>query len=270
MNVWNTIKVIITDLDGTLLNPSHAISDYSKTVFRALHQKGYLIIVATGRHHLDAMPLVEPLGFPIYMVTSNGARIHAPNKELLYSFDIASETIQSVFKVGIPEEITTVLYKEKVWQTNKHNEKLNNFQPKMNYPPELVDFESLEDLSTIKLFFTHGDHTKLTELRDRILVEHSEILAHAFSLPHCLEFMDVTVDKSVAIAKILEMENYSFNQAIAFGDGFNDEKMLKAAWKGMIMRNAPVSLKNVLPDLEVVGDNTSDGVAQFLSKKFLE
>jgi HAD superfamily hydrolase (TIGR01484 family) len=70
----NQIKVIISDLDGTLLNLEHQIADYTKTVFQELHKQGYLIIIATGRHHLDAMPIVDTLGFPTYLVTSNGAK----------------------------------------------------------------------------------------------------------------------------------------------------------------------------------------------------
>lgn len=269
MSALNTIKVIITDLDGTLLNPSHAISEYSKSIFRALHEKNYLIIVATGRHHLDAMPLVEPLGFPVYLVTSNGARIHSPTKELIYSFDIPSATVKSVLDIGISDDFTIVLYKESVWLTNKYNEKINNFQPKMNYMPEVVNYQNVDDLSTIKMFITHEKHSKLVELQDRILVNHSKLLSHAFSLPWCLEFMDITVDKSVAIAKILEIEKYRFDQAISFGDGYNDEKMLTATNKGFIMGNAPESLKNKLSQLQVIPANSEDGVAHFLADNLL-
>jgi predicted mannosyl-3-phosphoglycerate phosphatase (HAD superfamily) len=44
----NRIKVIISDLDGTLLNQHHTISEYTKTVFQELYNQGYLLIVATG------------------------------------------------------------------------------------------------------------------------------------------------------------------------------------------------------------------------------
>lgn len=270
MSHFDKIKVIVTDLDGTLLNPDHQISEYSKTVFRTLHDLGYLIIVATGRHHLDAKVLVDKLGFPVYLVTSNGARIHSPENKLLYAIDIKSDTIKSVFELGIPDEFTVVLYKEEVWQTNKHNEKLLKFQPDMKYNPELVDFNTVTDLSTIKLFFTHEKHSKLVTLRDRIVAKHDAILAHAFSLPHCLEFMDKSVDKAVAIAKILEIEKYRMDQTLSFGDGYNDEGMLKATAKGLLMGNAPDSLKTKLSHLEVILDNSQNGVAQYLAEKVLK
>lgn len=264
------IKVVISDLDGTLLNSDHKISQYTKTIFQELHNQNYLIIVATGRHHLDAMPIVAGLDIPLYLVTSNGARIHSPEKELLFSFDMESDAVKSVLSLDIDPEITTVLFRENVWQTNKHNEKLNEFQPEVNYHPELVNFNNLEDLSAIKVFFTHNKHSKLIALRDQILESHSGLFSHAFSLPYCLEFMDKSVDKSIAIAKILEKENFVFEESISFGDGYNDENMLKSSGKGLLMGNAPDSLKNKLSHLEVILPNNHDGVAKYIAKELLQ
>jgi hydroxymethylpyrimidine pyrophosphatase-like HAD family hydrolase len=81
--------------------------------------------------------------------------------------------------------------------------------------------------------------------------------------------MDKAVDKSNAIAKILERENLDFSHAVSFGDGFNDEMMLKSTGKGLIMGNAPDTLKNKLPHLEVIATNHEDGVAKYLSKLLL-
>ena len=269
MIIKDKIRVIITDLDGTLLNPDHQISHYTKTIFQQLHKENYLIIVATGRHHLDAMPIVAGLDVPLYLVTSNGARIHSREKELLFSFNMKSDAVKSLLSLDIDPEITTVLFRENVWQTNKHNEKLNKFQPQVNYHPELVDFSNLEDLSAIKVFFTHHKHSKLIELRDKILKNHTGLFSHAFSLPFCLEFMDKSVDKSIAIAKILEKENFVFEQTISFGDGYNDENMLKSSGIGLVMGNAPESLKNKLSHLEVISSNENDGVAKYIAQELL-
>ena len=128
----STIKVVVTDLDGTLLNPQHRISDYTKSIFQELHNQNYLIVVATGRHHLDAMAIIDTLDVPVYLVSSNGARIHSPEKEALFSFNLKSEVVKAALSVDIDPEITVVLFKENVWQTNKINEKLNSFQTELN------------------------------------------------------------------------------------------------------------------------------------------
>ncbi|MFC5683561.1 Cof-type HAD-IIB family hydrolase [Flavobacterium sp. MAHUQ-51] len=267
--IKENIKVIVSDLDGTLLNSDHRISEYTKQVFNELCRQNYLIIVATGRHHLDAMSIVSSLGFPVYLVTSNGARIHAPNKELIFATNMDREAVKSVMQMEIPDEYTSVLFKENVWQTNKHDSKLLEFQKELTYVPELVNYKEMNDFEAIKIFFKHDSHAKLLELRESILEKHPDTFSHAFSLPHCLEFMNKNVDKSVAIGQILEIEGYEFHQTIAFGDGYNDEGMLNATAKGLLMGNAPDSLKNKLPHLEVISKNHEDGVANYIADKIL-
>ncbi|MFH7015764.1 Cof-type HAD-IIB family hydrolase [Flavobacterium sp. FlaQc-47] len=263
------IKVVVSDLDGTLLNPQHRISDYTKSIFQELHDQGYLILVATGRHHLDAMAIIETLEVPVYLVSSNGARIHSPEKEELFAFNLNSDVVKAALNVEIDPEITVVLFKEKVWQTNKLSEKLNAFQAKLEYHPELVDYNKLEDFGAIKIFFSCDNHEKLVKLKDDILANSSEHLHHAFSLPTCLEFMDKSIDKAVAIEMVLEKLGYTLDQAVSFGDGFNDVQMLSASGKGLIMGNAPDLLKETLPNLQVIKTNAEDGVAKYIASEIL-
>lgn len=264
------VKVIISDLDGTLLNSNHELSEYTKSIFKQLHQQGYLIIVATGRHHLDAMAIIKNLEIPIYSVTSNGARIHSPEQKLIYSKNIKSEEVKSILDIEIDSDITTVLFNEEVWLTSKTNDKLNGFQKEMSYPPIVVDFKTLDDYSGLKLFFNHDDHEKLVALNTKIQKNSSSPLVSVFSLPTCLEFMDKTVDKSIAIAKILELEGFTFDQTIAFGDGFNDEKMLLTSRIGLIMQNATEDFKNKLSHLIIIDSNNNDGVAHYLFENFIK
>ena len=270
MTKLKNIKVIVSDLDGTLLNPQHKISDYTKSIFQELHNQDYLIVIATGRHHLDAMAIIDRLKVPVYLVSSNGARIHSPKKEELFSFNLKSDIVKTALNVDIDPEITVVLFKENVWQTNRLNEKINAFQEDLKYLPELVDYKKLEDFEAIKIFFAHDDHEKLVALKDAILESSSDELHHAFSLPTCLEFMDKSIDKSVAIQKVLEKEGFSLEEAVSFGDGFNDVQMLSATGKGLIMGNAPALLKETLPNLEVIKTNGEDGVARYIASKILD
>jgi hydroxymethylpyrimidine pyrophosphatase-like HAD family hydrolase len=82
--------------------------------------------------------------------------------------------------------------------------------------------------------------------------------------------MDKSVDKSVAIERILNKEGFNFENAIAFGDGFNDERMLAAVAKGLIMENAPDALKNKLHHLEVIESNDSNAVAKYITNHFFK
>lgn len=263
------IKVVVSDLDGTLLNQNHDLTSYTLEVFEALHQEGFLIIIATGRHHIDAKSVLHNFTVPHYLVSSNGARIHSPSNHLLYAKNIDHQVLASVFKLDLDPKVTAVLFKEKVWLTSKPNEMIVSYQKDASYPPQVVDFKSLEDYTALKLFFTHDNHEDLVKVKQQILSIHDKELSHAFSLPLCLEFMHKEVDKKNAIAKVLELENFTFKNTIAFGDGFNDEHMLLAAGTGLIMGNAPENLQQKLNHLKVIATNRENGVANYLKERLL-
>ena len=71
-------QVIATDLDGTLLNADHQVDPFTVATVRKLEAQGLKFIIATGRHYRDVAGIRDVLGIRPYLVTSNGARIHAP------------------------------------------------------------------------------------------------------------------------------------------------------------------------------------------------
>lgn len=68
--------------------------------------------------------------------------------------------------------------------------------------------------------------------------------------------------------KLLTSTPWTMQQCIAFGDGQNDEIMLRAAGKGCMMGNSDAVLRAHLPDLEIIGTNVEDGLAHKLLEVF--
>ena len=65
-----------------------------------------------------------------------------------------------------------------------------------------------------------------------------------------------------------ELMQHSAKDAIAFGDGMNDKEMLQVAGKGCIMENAHQTLKDLLPNMEVIGTNADEAVPHYLRKLY--
>ncbi len=78
------MKLIAIDLDGTLLNSSHQVSDENKRALREARQAGIEIVVSTGRAHFDVHSIFEPLGIKTWIISANGAAIHAPDGSLYH------------------------------------------------------------------------------------------------------------------------------------------------------------------------------------------
>ncbi len=86
-------QLIATDLDGTLLNGEHQISEYTLQTITRLYQQNVKFLIATGRHYIDVRPIADQFDFPMYLITSNGARVHNKQGEVLFRADLTSQEI---------------------------------------------------------------------------------------------------------------------------------------------------------------------------------
>ena len=78
-------KVVVSDLDGTLLNGQHQISPRTRDTLHRLVDQGIKFVVATGRHHVDVRSIRDALGLDIYLITSNGAVVHDKQDSLVFN-----------------------------------------------------------------------------------------------------------------------------------------------------------------------------------------
>lgn len=263
------VKAIISDLDGTLLDKQHRITNYTRSIFHELHARDYLLIVATGRHHVDASSILEDIGLPLYLITSNGAHIHDPNGQLLYSNVIKENHVSTLLNMNSDELVYSNVYTDKQWFVDKANDKMLEFHAISEFNYQISDFSTFTPSNTSKVFFTCEEHGRLLELEQEIKRQFSNNFNLTFSLPECLEIMNAEIDKSSAIQKVLSMEGVSLEESIAFGDGYNDKRMLDIVGQGLIMGNAVDSLKHELSHLEVIGNNDQNSVASYLDHNIL-
>src|SRR3954466_2708505 len=69
----SSIRLLATDIDGTLLNPQFQISEGDLAALRRAHDAGVEIVLVTGRRHSFALPIAKLLGFDLWLISSNGA-----------------------------------------------------------------------------------------------------------------------------------------------------------------------------------------------------
>lgn len=64
------------DMDGTLLTPDHRVGSETLAVLKQLVERDMIVTFATGRHYLDAQPIMAQLGLQGYLITGNGTRVY--------------------------------------------------------------------------------------------------------------------------------------------------------------------------------------------------
>lgn len=258
------IKVIISDLDGTLLNASHQIGSYTKEVIQALNAQGYEFWIATGRHHCDALGIRSKLGVKALLITANGATQSDYEGELVHQETIDRSIVEAILSINCGTDVYKNLYQGPHWLMEREDEVFKNYYEPGDFKYTLCKFSDYLNEPINKVFFTSLDHDQLVPIAEEIKNSVGDFVDVTFSMPECLEIMPKGANKGSAILKTLEHYGFSKDEAVAFGDGLNDLEMLTVIEKSFIMDNANPKLKEALPMREVIGSNSSESVAKWL------
>lgn len=264
--------IVASDLDGTLLAPNHQLSAYSKETLKTLHEKGFTFIFATGRHHVDVAGIREIAGIPAYMITSNGARVHDQNDQLMYSKNVPEELVQPVIDVIRQDpNIFIHMYQNEDWLLDRDDEMLAKFHSESGFAYKRFAPDAAPTDGIAKVFFTHPeqDHDHLVTFEQKLRDTFGDKLNIAFSTPWCLEVMAAEVSKGHALEAVAKSLDLTLDNCIAFGDGMNDAEMLAMAGKGLVMGTSHHKVKEALPNNEVIGSNADDAVAHYLQDNLL-
>ncbi|MCL2892322.1 sugar/pyridoxal phosphate phosphatase YigL [Brenneria tiliae] len=262
--------VVASDLDGTLLSPDHTLSPYAKETLKLLTEKGIHFVFATGRHHMDVAQIRDGLGISAFMITSNGARVHNTQGDLIFSHNLDPDIARDLYGVAHhnPDMLTHV-YRDDEWFMNRQSPDEERFFKESVFKYQLFEPGLLETDGVSKIFFTCDSHEQLLTLEEAINARWGDRVNVSFSTLTCLEVMAGGVSKGHALEQVAKIIGFSLRECIAFGDGMNDYEMLSMAGKGCIMQNAHQRLKNVLPALEVIGSNAESAVPNYLRDLFL-
>ena len=265
-------KIVASDLDGTLLTPSHQIAPYTRSILQKLHNSGRQFVFATGRHHIDVMNFQAQLGIPSYMITANGACVHSPDHQLLYQQDLDPDVVSAAINATKHETNLKIhIYRENDWLLDREDPTLKNVHDGQ-FTYQIFDVEQPPLLGIAKLFFTIDDldHEKLVIWEDKFKQAFGDRANIAFSTPWCLEIMNKNVSKGDALAMVAHHLNATLDDCIAFGDGMNDVELLSMAGKGLIMSTAHDKVKRALPDHEIIGGCDQESVAHYLEDHLLQ
>jgi Cof subfamily protein (haloacid dehalogenase superfamily) len=268
LRMKNRIKLVISDLDGTLLNKDHALSEYTKSVVKALTNENIPFWIATGRHHCDALNISKKLGVDTFLITANGATIADFSGELIDQAFIEKEIIENILKIEVPEGVYQNLYKGAHWLMEEPDQVFAKYYKEDDFHYTLCKFEDHLHEPINKVFFTSYDNEKLIPIANAVTQMYGEHIDVTFSMPQCLEIMPKGVNKGEAILKSLKRYGIEPHEVIAFGDGLNDLEMLQVVGKGYVMGNAHPILKEKLAGHESIGDNGDDAVAKHLVELF--
>lgn len=267
-------KMIVTDMDYTLLNKDKQVSDRNKAALQAAAEKGVAIVVATGRIYTSALYYARLLGISTPIIASNGAIIRDEHTDkTLYQRLLDTRAIDEMIRLTREAGLfchlfsRDTIYTEKIVNVSVRYTEWNKFLAKESQVKiRLVDrFESMsqeEKAGIFKAVVIDEEGSKLKHIRDEIMK--TDLVVVSQSLKDNIEVMHKETSKGNAIARLAEIYQISREEIIAFGDNENDISMIEYAGLGIAVGNAVQDLKDKAD--YITDDYDKDGVAKAIEK----
>lgn len=265
-------KMLVLDLDGTLMNSKKEISPLNRTKLIEVQEKGIRIVLASGRPIYGIVPIARQLElekYEGYILAYNGGEIiDWKTREIMYKQVLDADVIPYLYECAQAHQLTIVSYENEYVLTEHPDDeyvqkeallnvmpvrKVDNFLEAVKHPlPKCLIVGPPERLIPLEKIMYEA-------LKDRMGIYRSE--------PYFLELVPKGIDKAQSLAVLLEKLGWKREEMIAMGDGFNDLSMIKFAGLGVAMANAQPIVKENADFITLTNDE--DGVAHVIDRFLL-
>lgn len=272
-------KMVVMDLDGTLLNNEKKISRNDVDALNILHEKGIKIVVATGRNYYMAKNLTEQIkNISPVILANNGAVVRrSDTDELIEHNYLPGETFQEIYNVGLKHKLYPVLhvdeYENGYDMLFEHEDTENiylGYIKKGDTRARQVKF-SPKDVNNILSACYFEEFERLSEFSTEVSSlnrgSFNSICIRNISRRALLEFLHVDGCKWRALKKYINMLSIKPEEVISLGDDNNDIEMLLNSGMGIAMKNgteSAIKAGRIVSEF----DNNNSGVSYELNKLF--
>ena len=263
------IKLIAVDLDGTLLNSDHNVSDYTVRIWKEVQKRGIHIMPVTGRT-VTGMRFSVPYELCEYSINTNGVHIFKNNNgepKKLWDKSIQWDVAFSILEFLTRQfpSITVQAYSDEELYALAHDARTGEYLSRAGIPYNILkSWDEIEgkDISKIMSLDTHLELLPVAQA----MLDFSEVHA-VFSMPIYLETFSVLASKGHALEYVMELLGIPHAQVLGIGDSFNDLAMLEVCGTSYVMRNANPKVAPHLPRTEYT--NNEHGVAKLIEQLIL-
>ncbi|GLC90040.1 Cof-type HAD-IIB family hydrolase [Lysinibacillus piscis] len=255
-------KLVVLDMDGTLLNDNHGVSEANKEAIHRIKKMGVGVTVASGRTYESIYPFIEDLGIDLPIIAANGAFIKNPlSGEVYYSESLPRHLAEEIIEYGQKHQFEMSLYLDaEVHTFNESMAKVHLELEKLQ--AKLIDkFDSDKEL--YKIIYGQTPE-KIEEACEYLADKYKDSLYITRSADMCLDVMNMNVSKGNGLQQVMEKLHISPEEVIVMGNSFNDLPMFEVAGLAIAMDNAPQEVKNMADFVTI--SNNDDGVAHALTK----
>jgi len=260
----NLIKMIVTDLDGTLLAGKSILPEENIRALRRAMEAGIQVVIASGRMIEATTPIAEKIGVNAPLSLFNGAMVYDHKSDRI----LAGTVVPRATAVRILEELEArgvyvQAFPGRGFYMEKKNHWTDYYENKISVSGTEVGMKLSKWLKTdVYKLLCLGEPAELARIIDEFAPMFPEATFVKSGETH-LEIIARGVDKASGLKDISAITGVSPEEMMAFGDEMNDLPMLKYAGVGYAMDNA---VPGVRSEMRLIAPkNTQCGVAHIVN-----
>lgn len=267
------IKLFALDMDGTLLDSNHKVSNQVKNAIEKLNAGGVITVLCSGRVATSIEYFNKILGFDNPIIGNNGAVVKIDKDVILFGNKMDDQHLKDVIEFCEENHLMYRFYDEDTYYSNSLDFKaLDHFLIERDYGMNLQvnlnisnnPFEKLRERNrkAYKILISNiSKHPYGVEKIYRLLKEKFEDKLYITSSGlDSFEIMEKGVNKWNGIIKLAEFLGINNDEIASIGDSHNDLPMLEGAFLSFAMGNADDFVKS--RSKYIVSDNNSGGVVE--------
>ena len=261
------IKIILSDIDGTFLTTDKKTPALHEKAIKAVVAKGLKFVFVSARMPEAIYPITDALGMAHTPVISySGGLVLTETEEVIFDKKISAADARNVLSEinSRWQDISVSYYTGRRWLTEKIDARIQREMDNTGATVELGSFDELLSANILpNKIFIRCEPPTCREMEIE-LGKMFPALNVVRSAPYLLEIIDKSVSKATGIEVMLKHYGFTLDEAIAFGDNYNDVEMLSMIPQSVAMANAPDDVKKLAA--AVTDSNEAGGIYTYLAK----
>lgn len=257
----NRIRLIVSDLDGTLLSSDHRLTDQVKAAVKEYSSSGGMFTIATGRPNLTVRSFVNDMVIEVPYILCNGSVI-AHREKIIEKNTLVSGDFLDVIHESDQNGITPLLFAEKEIYVVRKTKDVEHFEHKEEFRCTVL--ESMNQVDELFKVILVGDMDVIQSVWNHHLPRMQYQYATFQSENNYLEIVPENHSKGTALLRLMEMLNIGTDEVLAIGNQLNDLDMLEKAGIGVAVANSHPLLKESAN--YVCKKSYGDGVIEAIQK----
>ncbi|HAY32611.1 MAG TPA: Cof-type HAD-IIB family hydrolase [Ignavibacteria bacterium] len=271
-NRFGKIKLVVSDIDGTIVSSKNEVGDLTKQLVRKLKNKNILLSFASQRVHSSIVPIAEELDVTIPFISLNGSLIQdKDNKILLNRSVIDRKYVEKALRLAEKYYLKIALcYNDRIVYT-EDNSVVKDFMTRFGTTYSLVD--SYDDYldNVLEIIMTGNDRNNMREVQRKMRLPFGMYLkvkyfrSQSFQGVYNIEITRKGISKNTGLKILSKYLKIKKEEVMVFGDWYNDKDLFEFGGTNIALDNAVDELKD-MADYITDKSNEDDGIGHFLQK----